>query len=362
MTDRYGPWRRRLAALAEAGRTRRTRPVTPTGATTALVEGRPAIVACSNDYLGLSWDPAVRAAAAGGGAGASRLVGGTRPVHERLEQALGERFGGSALLFPSTWHANLSVFSALLEAGDLVASDALNHASIIDGLRLGRARRVVVPHGATDRVPPDARMAVFEGLFSMDGDTVDLSACPPAAWLAVDEAHAVGALGPDGRGVAAAQGIRPDVLIGALGKAYGAAGGFVVGPSELRELLVNAGRSFLFTTAPPEPVAAMALAGLARATEALREQLAENTRVLRAALGQLGWRPLGEAHIVPIVVGPGAMELSDRLLDRGVFAPGIRFPTVPAGQERIRLTLSAAHTAEQLARIADAFGPAPETG
>jgi len=361
MNERYGAWRRRLAALDEAGRTRQTRTVVATGPVEGLVEGRPVLVACSNDYLGLSWDPEVRASAVGGGAGASRLVGGTRPVHEVLERALGDHFGGSALLFPSTWHANLSVCSALTEAGDLVASDALNHASIIDGLRLGPARRVIVPHGRTDEVPADARLAIFEGLFSMDGDTADLSRVPAHPWLAVDEAHAVGALGPGGRGVAAAQGVRPDVLVGALGKAYGAAGGFVVGPPELRELLVNAGRSFIFTTAPPEPVAAMALTGLHRATDALREQLAANARTLRTFLAELGWRPLGEAHIVPIVVGPGAMALSERLLARGVLAPGIRFPTVPVGEERLRLTVSAAHTAEHLSRIADALGPAPES-
>jgi 7-keto-8-aminopelargonate synthetase-like enzyme len=360
VTDRLAPWRRRLAAVASAGRARRTVVVAPTSPTTADVDGRPAILACSNDYLGLSWDPVVRAAATGGGAGASRLIGGTRPAHAHLEEALGERFGGACLLFPSTWHANLSVCSALVEAGDLVASDALNHASIIDGLRLGPARRVVVPHGAVAAVPADARMAVFEGLFSMDGDTVDLAAVPTGPWLVVDEAHAVGAIGPGGRGVAAATGIRPDVLVGALGKAYGAAGGFVVGPPEVREMLVNFGRSFIFTTAPPEPVAAMALAGLARATDALRAQLADNSQYLRNALRQLGWSPKGSAHILPVVVGATVMEFAARLLERGVYAPGIRFPTVPAGEERIRLTVSAAHTREQLDRIAEAFGRSPE--
>jgi len=203
-------------------------------------------------------------------------------------------------------------------------------------------------------------MVVVEGLYSMDGDTVPLRDYPTAPWLAVDEAHAVGCLGPDGRGAAAEAGVTPDILIGTFGKAYGAAGAFVVGPAPLRDLLVNTGRSFIFTTAPPEPVVAMALAGMTAATDELRERLRSNTRYLRIGLRQLGYDPLGHAHIVPIVIGPGAMAVSDRLLARGVYAPGIRWPTVPRGQERIRLTVSAAHEEEHLDRILQALGPCSE--
>lgn len=357
--SRFSSWSRRLHDIDTQGLTRTLRTLRPTGPTTGDLDGRPVIVACSNDYLGLAWDPEVRAAANGGGAGGSRLISGTRPVHRQLEEALEAHFGRPALLLGSGWHANVAVFSTVCEAGDVVASDALNHASIIDGLRLGRAERRVVPHLRPEAVPADARLVVVEGLFSMDGDVPPLRDYPDEPWLAVDEAHSVGCLGPGGRGVAAAQGVEPDILIGTFGKAYAAAGAFVVGPPELKRLLINAGRPFIFSTAPPEPVAAMALAGLRRADDFLRERLAANADRLRRNLGQLGWQVLGEHHILPVVVGERAMELSAHLLERGVFAPGIRFPTVPRGAERIRFTVSAVHTPEQLDRICDAMGPAP---
>ncbi len=356
MSDRYARWRERLAGVRARGQHRVVHPITPTGPTTGLLDGRELVLACTNDYLGLAWDPAVRAAATGGGSGASRLISGTRPLHAELEAELEARFGRPALVLPSAWHANLAVMQAVVEPGDLVASDALNHASIIDGLRLSRAERVVVPHADPTAIPDGARLVVVEGLFSMDGDIPDLRRYPAGPWLAVDDAHGVGALGPGGRGAAAAQGVTPDILVGAFGKAYGAAGGFVVGPPELRELLINVARSFIFTTAAPEPVLAMALAGLRRADDGLREQLAANVTYLRTALRQQGWDPLGSAHIVPIVVGPSVMSLGARLREKGVYAPGIRWPTVPEGQERIRLTVSAAHTREQLDRVADALG------
>lgn len=357
--SRAAPWARRLREIDAQGLTRTLRALRPTGPVTGELDGRPVLVACSNDYLGLAWDPEVQAAARGGGAGGSRLISGTRPVHVELEEALEAHFGRPALLFGSGWHANVAVFSTVCEAGDLVASDALNHASIIDGLRLGRAERRVVPHLRPEAVPPDARLVVVEGLFSMDGDVPDLRRYPPDPWLAVDEAHAVGCLGPGGRGAAAAQGVEPDILVGTFGKAYGAAGAFVVGPPELKRLLINAGRPFIFSTAPPEPVAAMALAGLRRADDALRERLAANAERLRTGLRQLGWEVLGSHHIVPVVAGEHAMELSARLLARGVYAPGIRFPTVARGAERVRFTVSAAHTPDQLDRICEAMGPRP---
>ncbi len=359
--DRHAPWRARLDAIARAGRTRRVRTLTPTGPVTALLDGQEVLVACSNDYLGLAWDPAVRAAAAGGGAGGARLISGARPIHRALEDAVGALHGGRALLFSTGYLANLAAFSTLPVEGALVASDAANHASIIDGLRLGAARRQVVPHADPRAIPADAHMIALEGLFSMDGDVPPLAAYPRDPWLFVDEAHALGCLGPDGRGAAAAAGVTPDVVIGTFGKACGAAGAYVAGPPEAIELLINAGRSFIFSTAPPEPVAAMALAGLRRATTdaALRERLADRARRLRDGLTQLGWCPLGSAHIVPVVVGPSVMEVAARLLSRGVFAPGIRWPTVPQGAERVRLTASAAMDDDHIDRIIEAFGPAP---
>ncbi len=337
------------------------RTLTPTGPTTAELDGRQVIVACSNDYLGLAFDPEVRGAARGGGSGGSRLISGSRGVHDALEAELAALYGRPALLFPSGYHANLAVFSTVCGAGQRVASDALAHASIIDGLRLSKAERVVVPHADPAAIPSGVDLIAVEGLYSMDGDVPPLARYPRGPWLAVDEAHALGCVGPQGLGAAAAAGVEPDVVIGTFGKAVGAAGAYVVGPPALRELLVNAGRSFIFTTALAEPVAAMALAGLRRATRdaALRERLADRSRTLRRHLGELGWSPLGEHHIVPVVTGPSVMEVAARLLARGVFCPGIRWPTVPRGQERVRFTLSAAHTDEQLDRIADALGPAP---
>ncbi len=357
--DRTARWRARLDRIARAGRTRALRTLTPTGPVTGLLDGREVIVACSNDYLGLAWHPDVRGAARGGGAGASRLISGDRPAHRALEEELSRRYGQRALVFPSGYHANLAVFGTLCERGQRVASDALNHASIIDGLRLSRADRVVVPHADPAAIPPDADAIAVEGLYSMDGDVPPLDRYPAGPWLAVDEAHAVGTLGPDGLGAAEMLGVRPDVRIGTFGKAYGAAGAFVVAADPFVDLLINEGRSFIFTTAPPEPVVAMALAGLRAATSELRERLAANARRLRTALVQLGWDVRGAHHVVPVVVGHRAMALSRKLLGAGVFAPGIRYPTVPEGAERIRFTASAAHTEAQIDRIAEALGPAP---
>ena len=357
MSERFARWEARLGEVRAAGRWRAVTPVTPTGPVTARVDGREVIVACSNDYLGLAFD--LRVPATGGGAGASRLIGGSRPAHHALESALEEIFGRPALTFSSGWAANLAVLSTVCEPGDLIASDELNHASIIDGLRLSRAERRVVAHADPTAVPPDARLSVVEGLFSMDGDVPPLDRWPRTPWLCVDEAHAVGCLGPSGRGIAAMQGVEPDILVGTFGKAYGAAGAFVVGPPALKDLLINAGRSFIFTTAVPEVVAQIALAGLRAADDERRERLAWNVTYFRSALRQIGWAPLGDHHIVPIVVGPAVMDWSRRLLDRGIFVPGIRWPTVARGSERLRFTLSAAHERHHLDRILDALGPPP---
>jgi 8-amino-7-oxononanoate synthase len=260
-------------------------------------------------------------------------------------------------VFTSGYQANLAVFASVCAAGDLIASDQLNHASIIDGLRLSKADRIVFPHGQASDIPDQTRLVVVEGLYSMDGDWLALNKLPKAPWLAVDEAHAVGCIGPAGTGVAAKQGVEPDILIGTFGKAYGAAGAFVVGPPELKQLLVNTARSFIYTTGMPEVVAKMALAGLQRADQERRERLAHRVGYFRESLSELGWTPLGDAHIVPLVIGPAVMEVSERLLNAKIFAPGIRWPTVQKGQERIRFTVSSEHSLSQLDQIAEAIGP-----
>lgn len=308
---------------------------------------------CTNDYLGLADHPDLARAWRGGGAGASRLISGTRPAHLAVEEAIAALYGRPALLLPSGYHANLALYATVVEAGDLIASDALNHASMIDGMRLGPARRHIQPH-LDPAVPPQTTLIAVESLYSMDGDSPWLPAYPREPWLAVDEAHAFGCLGPRGLGVAAAQGVAPDFIVATFGKAIGVAGAFVVGPPELKELLVSTGRAHVYTTAMPEPVAAAILTGLALADDARREQLAANTRRLRTGLAQCGVEALGHAHIVPILTRGDTMRVADALLDAGIFAPGIRAPTVAPGAERVRLTVSAAHSVDQIDRCVEA--------
>ncbi len=355
MTERYGRLDQRAAVAQDQGLTRRLRLVEPIDATTAAVDGRVATIFCSNDYLGLAHHPDVLAAYRGSGAGASRLVSGNRPAHHALEDALSALYGRPATLFNSGFAANLSLIPTLVGAGDVVASDALNHASIVDGVRLSGADRVILPHGSAAEIPSNARLVVVEGVYSMDGDILDLPRYFGDHWLAVDEAHGFGCLGPDGRGAASAKGLVPDFLVGTFGKALGVAGAFVVGPPVLRALLLSFGRSFVYTTGMPEPVARAALAGLRLATAERRERLAHNARRLRMGLWQIGAVVRGEAHVVPVITGARTMAVAAALLERGYFAPGIRWPTVPRGEERVRLTVGAAHTEAQIDGLIEAF-------
>ena len=349
-------------ALRANGLARRLRSLEMQGPIEGVLDGRPVLVHCSNDSLGLAQHPTLLSAWQGAGAGSARLISGNRPAHEALERALADHFGRPATLLSSGWHANLAVLPVLFRRGDLVTSDALNHASLIDGLRLSRAARAVLPHGSS-ALPPDTSGHVTEGVFSMDGDRVDLPALRAScdrqdAWLVVDEAHAVGVVGPGGRGAAADAGVEPDVLVGTLGKAYGAYGAFVVGPPVLRDLLVSRGRTFLFTTGLPEPVCRAALAGLALATDDRRARLRSNTAFLRRALAERGLSTLGSDHIVPVVLGEQTMAVAEALLEAGHYVAGIRPPTVAAGTERLRISVSAGHTEEHLASLAAALAAA----
>lgn len=356
--QRYAAWRARAEAI-EAGGLRRTLralvPVSPTRA--ALPDGRVCDVFSANDYLGLAEHPEVRAAMQGGGAGAARLISGNRRGHDALEEALGEWMGRPVTLFGSGYLANLAVFTTLFGADDLVASDELNHASIIDGLRLSRCGRSILGHGSA-RMPEGTTAVAVEGLYSMDGDyapftDMPLPDDPGSPMLVVDEAHAVGCIGPGGRGVAASFGITPDIVVGTLGKAFGAAGAFVVGPPEVRELMVSSARSFIYTTAMPEGVALAGLAGLRLANDERRERLASNTTRLRAGLAQVGVVAGGVAHIVPIQTGPRTMQMAAALLERGLLVGAMRYPTVAKGKERLRITVSAAHTDQQIERLVE---------
>jgi 8-amino-7-oxononanoate synthase len=277
----------------------------------------------------------------------------------------------AALVFASGYAANLGLLSALAGPGDLVVSDALNHASIIDGIRVSRARVVVVPHLATDAVEralreagPGRAFVVTESYFSMDADSPDLAAlrgiCDASgAALVVDEAHALGVLGPEGRGLCARDGVRPDALVGTFGKAFGTAGAFVAGCPSLISWLWNRARPFVFSTGMSPAVAAAALAGI----QASREEPGRRDRVLaaaarlRASLRRCGIRPLGEGPIIPWIVGDPAraLRVAKALGDRGIDARAIRPPSVPAGTARIRFTVTAAHSDDDVDRAAQAI-------
>ena len=380
-----------LAELAALGRHRACPELAGLSRTDVEVSGNPRLSFCSNDYLGLAEHPALPIAATeaalreGFGASASRLVSGDFPTHRRLEEALARFFGRpAALVFPSGYQTNIGVLTALAGPDDVIVSDALNHASIIDGCRLSRARVAVYPHGDADLAARHLaesrgarrRLLVTESLFSMNGDSAPLESLAAAAkahdaLLIVDEAHAVGVLGPQGRGLCAAAGVEPEVLIGTLGKALAAAGGFVTSSRVLRDLLVNRARSFIFTTALPPPVAAAALAAL----EIVAGPEGERRRaILRAHASSLAPRlaalqrsrpGVGDVETVagspihPFIVGTdaAALDLSAALANRRLFVPAIRPPTVPVGTARLRITLSASHTSADLDRLIDALRP-----
>jgi 8-amino-7-oxononanoate synthase len=323
---------------------------------------------CSNDYLSLATEPAPPGLS---GAGASRLVAGDRPVHVCLEEAAAALVGqAAALVFTSGYAANVGALSALAGPGDLIVSDTLNHASIIDGARLSRARVQVVPHleaGAVEaalRTRTEARaFVVTESYFSMDADSPDLAALRSlcdrhGAALVVDEAHALGVLGPDGRGLCASAGIAPDVLIGTFGKAFGAGGAFVAGCPALVAWLWNRARSFVFSTGLSPVVAAAALRGiaLAEAQPERRQRALAAASLLRQGLARHTVQPAGFGHIVPWLLGEPrkALRVAAGLQDRGLDVRAIRPPSVPDGTARIRLTVTAAHGAAEIERALEA--------
>jgi 8-amino-7-oxononanoate synthase len=339
------------------------------------------LVFASNNYLGLADDDRLAAAATeaarevGTGAGASRLVTGDTPVHRALERDLATAKGTDrALVFSSGYAANVGTISAL--EPDVVFSDELNHASIIDGCRQSGAETVVYEHcDATDlRRKLDERAAtaaedeqwlvVTDTVFSMDGDVAPLGAiCDAAeahgAWVMVDEAHATG-LYDDGGGIVQREGLahQVQVQLGTLSKALASQGGYVAGSEPLVEHLANDARSFVFSTGLAPPAAAAAREGLRIAREGeLRDRLWENVDRLRTGLEDMGYEVWGETQVLPVVVGDreDAMALDERLRDHGVVAPGIRPPTVPEGTSRIRVAPMATHTETEIDQCLDAF-------
>jgi 8-amino-7-oxononanoate synthase len=318
-----------------------------------MLDGREVLHLCSNDYLGLAGDQRVRDAAAetaarwGAGAGGSPLVSGHMGIHQELEQRLAELKGTEAcVLFGSGFLANTGVVAALATDG-VVASDALNHASIVDGCRLARAQTLVYPHG---EIPVGADVIVTDAVFSMDGDVAPLlDLVETGARVIVDEAHATGVIGAEGRGLVHELGLQNEVItVGTLGKALGSYGAFVCCDAQTADYLVNRARTLIYSTALPPPSIGAAIRALELMDRELVGKLHANARVLRAALGA----EVNDMPIVPLVFGEpeAALARSAAALEQGVFAQAIRPPTVPAGTSRLRLVATAAHDPADLRR------------
>lgn len=349
--------RRRLDALRDEGLARELPRVERRRGVRYELGGRPVTGFCSNDYLGLADHPLLRPAALAeqpAGATASRLVAGDLPEHRAAERALAALVGSAdAVLFPSGFQLNVGALPALIDPDDRVFSDALNHASLIDGLRLARARPTILAHRAAPPPPTGPTWWITESIFSMDGDTADAAALrdfvAAGGMLYLDEAHSLG-LFPGGAGFARAHGIVPALLMGGLGKAFGLAGAFAAGSVEVCTWLRTRARSFVFSTgnAPALAHQATVAAGLIAGPEgdARRARLWANARVLADELGQ----PPPVSPIFPVHVGPNelAVRLSRALLDRGWHVQAIRPPTVPAGSARLRITVTADHEPDQI--------------
>jgi glycine C-acetyltransferase len=371
-----------LSDLRRQGLYRRLRVLDGEQAARTSVDHRQVVNLSSNNYLGLTTHPMLRARALealqtfGVGTGSVRTIAGTMAIHMELERRLAAfKHTEAAVVFQSGFTANAGTVSSLLGRDDVIVSDELNHASIIDGARLSRATVKVFPHrnvaAAREIVaalPRDQRtLLITDGVFSMDGD---LGPLPELCDLAdeygcimmVDDAHASGVFGRNGRGTVDHFGMhgRVDVQVGTLSKALGALGGYVAGSKSLIEFLYHRARPFLFSTSHPPSVAATCIAALdvLENEPQWMERLWANTRFFKAGLEALGFNiGISESPITPVIVGDGAlaMTLSDKLFDAGVFAQGIGFPTVPEGKARVRTIVTATHTEDELQFALDAF-------
>ena len=374
---------RQLQEIRDAGLEKPERVITsPQGATVAVME-RDVLNLCANNYLGLADHPAVVAAARkaldrwGYGMASVRFICGTQEVHKELEAALTEFLGTEdTILYSSCFDANGGIFEALLDENDAIISDALNHASIIDGIRLCKARRYRYANRdmkeleARLRESADARfrLVVTDGVFSMDGYLAPLpEICDLAdrhgAMVMVDDSHAVGFMGPNGRGTHEHHGVmgRVDVLTGTLGKALGgASGGYVSARKEIVAMLRQRSRPYLFSNSVPPPIVAASLEvlQLIRSGGDLRRRLAENTAFFRGRMADERFDILpGEHPIVPVMVGDAALagRMAAAMLERGVYVVGFSYPVVPQGKARIRTQVSAAHSRDDLERAVKAF-------
>jgi glycine C-acetyltransferase len=376
-----------LDDLRAKGLYRRLRVIESEQKSRCVIDGREVITLSSNNYLGLTTHPRLRHAAIeaveryGAGSGAVRTIAGTMSLHEELERRLASfKHVEAVLTFQSGFTCNTGVIPILAPEGAVIVSDALNHASIIDGIRLTKAERKIFPHGdmealhgalADIRAAPGGAqrtiLVITDGVFSMDGDIARLPEIVEAAEthdaiVYVDDAHASGVLGRNGRGTVDHFGLhgRVHVQVGTLSKAIGVLGGYVAGPSSLRQVLEHQGRPFLFSTSAPPAVAAACLAAIdvLESEPELIDRLWDNARYLKAGLQGLGFDTgASETPITPVIVGAGALahRLSDRLFEEGVFAMGIGFPTVAEEKSRVRTIVTAEHTRDELDTCLDAF-------
>jgi glycine C-acetyltransferase len=373
---------RELDSLKQQNLFRRLRVLDDEQRAHTIVDGRDVVNLSSNNYLGLTTHPRLRERAMaalerfGVGSGSVRTIAGTMEIHLELERRLAEfKKVEAVVVFQSGFTANAGTVSAILTKDDVVISDELNHASIIDGCRLSRAAIKVFPHKDVDAarriaqsLPASQRkLLITDGVFSMDGDLGNLPALCAAAEetgciMMVDDAHASGVFGANGRGTIDHFGVhgRVDVQVGTLSKAIGALGGYVAGSRNLIEFLYHRARPFLFSTSHPPPVAAACIAAIDVLLEEpeIIERLWANTRFFKEGLIRLGFDTgVSESPITPVIAGEGskAMKLSDRLFEEGVFAQGIAFPTVARDKARVRTIVTATHSTEDLQFALDKF-------
>jgi len=375
-------WSTRLAERRAQSLYRRRRVCDSPQAPRMGIDGKPLDIFCSNDYLGLANDARIARALKqgvdrwGSGSGAAHLVNGHSSAHQALEEELADWLGRErALLFSTGYMANLGIITGLLERGDQLFEDKLNHASLIDAGLLSAAQMHRFRHTDTDSLkrqldahPGGMRMVVTDGVFSMDGDMALLAEMAPIctgrdALLVVDDAHGLGVLGSEGRGSVDRAGLSQQevpVLMGTLGKAFGVAGAFVAGSGLLIETLIQQARSYIYTTAMPAALAEATRVslGLVRAESWRRDRLQSLIGRFRAGAGEIGLRLMpSRTPIQPILLGDAsaAVAWSRRLEELGFLVTAIRPPTVPAGQARLRVTFSAAHDDQQVDRLLDAL-------
>ena len=371
-----------IDALKSQGVFRHLRVIEDEQRAKTVVDGKTAINLSSNNYLGLTTHPRLREKAIeaierfGVGTGSVRTIAGTMAMHIELERRLAEfKQTEAVVVFQSGFTANAGTVSAILSKEDVIISDALNHASIIDGCRLSRAAIKVFPHKDADAardilrdlMPGQRKLLITDGVFSMDGDLGPLPAlCDLAeeydAIMMVDDAHASGVFGRNGRGTVDHFGMhgRVDIQVGTLSKAIGALGGYVAGSQSLIDFLHHRARPFLFSTSHPPSVVATCMAAIELLLDEpqIIDRLWDNTRFFKAGLAAMGFNTgISESPITPVIVGDSAlaMKLSDRLFDEGVFAQGIAFPTVARDAARVRTIVTATHTQDELQFALDAF-------